>query len=69
MQGRLWNTNRVSTNKNKEVIIFARLVEEGKVNKVIKFWKISNKGWILPLSDETFEILKFKTFEIKLPKH
>ena len=33
-QDRLQNNDRVTTNKNKEALIFAQLIEEGKVNTV-----------------------------------
>ena len=39
---------------------FARLIEEGKVNKAKKILEENNKGGILPLSHETFEILQQK---------
>ena len=42
------------------MLIFARLIEEGKVNKAIKILEKANKGGILPLSHDTFEILPQK---------
>ena len=54
------NDNSSTTNKNKEVLTFARLFEEGKVNKAIQIFEKAKKGGILPLSDETFDILQQK---------
>ena len=53
----LQNNNRVSTNTNKDALTFAQPIEERKVNKAIKNLEKANKGGILPLSDETLEIL------------
>ena len=58
IEERLWNTNRVSTNKRKEVTTFARLIEKGKVNKAIIILEKSKEGGIQPLSDKTFDILQ-----------
>ena len=44
IEERLQNTNRVSTNKRKEVTTFARLIEKGKVNRAIKILEKSKKG-------------------------
>ena len=52
IQDRLQNNDKVTKIKNKEVLTFAR-----KVNKVIKILEKTNEGGIIPLSDETFEIL------------
>ena len=60
IQDRIKNNDRVTTNKNKETLTFALLIEEGKVNKAIKILEKANKRGILPLSDETFEILQRK---------
>ena len=60
MKKTLQNNNRVSTNKSKEAITFARLIEKGKVNKAIKTLEKSKRG-TQPLSDEKFEILQQKT--------
>ena len=57
---RLQNNDRVTTNKN-EALTFARLIEEGKVNKAIQILEKPKKGGILPLSDETFEIFSKKS--------
>ena len=57
IQDRLQNNDRVTANNNKEALTFAQLIEEGKVNKAIKK---ANKGEILPVSGETFEILQQK---------
>ena len=58
----LQNNGRVTTNNNKEALTFARLTE-GKVNKAIIILEKANKGGILPLSDETFEIFQPKYSE------
>ena len=42
------------------MLTFARLTEEAKRNRAIKFLEKANKRGILPLSDETFEILQQK---------
>ena len=60
IQDRLQNNDRVTASNNKEALTFAQLIEEGKVNKAIKISEKANKGGILPLSDETFEILQQK---------
>ena len=60
IQDRLQNNDRTTTNKNKEALTFARLTEEGKVNKAIKILEKANTGGILPLNNETFEILQQK---------
>ena len=52
------NDNSSTTNKNKEVLTFARLLEEGKVSKAIQIFEKAKKGGILPLSDETYDILQ-----------
>ena len=58
IQGRLQNNDRATTNENKEALTFARLIEEGKVNKVIE--KANTGGTPLQLSNETFEVLQQK---------
>ena len=58
VQDRLQNNDRVTANKNKEALTFVRLIEKGKVNKAIKILEKANKGGILPLSYDTFEILQ-----------
>ena len=63
IQGRPQNNDRVTTNNNKEALISARPIEEGKVNKAIKIIAKANKGGILPLSDETIKILQQKHTE------
>ena len=63
IQDRLQNIDGVTTSNNKEALFFARLIEEGKVNKTRKTFEKANKGGILPLSDETFEILQEKHTE------
>ena len=44
IEERLQNTNRVSTNKRKEVTAFTRLTEKGKFNKAIKILEKSKMG-------------------------
>ena len=63
IQDRLQNIDGVTTSNNKEALFFARLIVEGKVNKTRKTFEKANKGGILPLSDETFEILQEKHTE------
>ena len=64
VQDRLQNNWRVNTNKNKEALTFTQLIKEEKVNKAIKILEKPNKGGVLPLSDETFEILQQKHPEV-----
>ena len=68
IQDRLQNNGRVTTNKGNKSLTFARLIEEGKDNKEMKILEKANKGGILPLSDETFEILQQKHPKAH-PKH
>ena len=63
IQDRLQNIDGVTTSNNKEALFFARLIEEGKVNKTRKTFEKANKRGILPHSDETFEILQEKHTE------
>ena len=63
IQDRLQNIDGVTISNNKEALFFARVIEEGKVNKTRKTFEKANKGKILPLSDETFEILQQKHTE------
>ena len=58
VQDRLQNNWRANTNKNKEALTFTQLIKEEKVNKAVKILEKPNKGGVLPLSDETFEILQ-----------
>ena len=55
IQDRLQNNDRATTNKNKEALTFARLIEEGKVNKAIKFLEKTNNGGFLPFSVEMLQ--------------
>ena len=68
IQDRLQNNGRVTTNKGNKSLTFAQLIEEGKDNKEMKILEKANKGGILPLSDETFEILQQKHPKAH-PKH
>ena len=63
IQDRLQNIDGVTISNNKEALFFARVIEEGKVNKTRKTVEKANKGKILSLSDETFEILQQKHTE------
>ena len=55
IQDRLQNNDRATTNKNKEALTFARLIDEGKVNKAIKFLEKTNNGGFLPFSVEMLQ--------------
>ena len=69
IQDRVQNNGRVATNKNKKALTFSRLLEEGKVNKAIQILEKANKGGILPLSGQTFEILQQKHPEASKASH
>ena len=42
---------------DRKATLFARFMEDGKVNKDLKLLESSNKGGIQPLTEETFEVL------------
>ena len=63
IQDRPQNIDRVATKNSKEALTFGRIIEEGKVNKAIKILEKANRGWVLPLNDETFEVLQQKLSE------
>ena len=42
---------------DRKATLFARFMEDGKVSKTLKLLESSNKGGILPLTEETFEVL------------
>ena len=60
IQYRLQNNDRATANKNEEALNFTRLIEQGNVNNTTKILEKANKVGILPLSNETFEILQRK---------
>ena len=60
IQYRLQNNDRATANKNEETLNFTRLIEQGNVNNTTKILEKANKVGILPLSNETFEILQRK---------
>ena len=60
IQYRLQNNDRATANKNEEALNFTRPIEQGNVNNTTKILEKANKVGILPLSNETFEILQRK---------
>ena len=42
---------------DRKATLFARFMEDGKVNKALKLLESSNKEGMMPLTEETFEVL------------
>ena len=57
IQERLFKDNVKNQSSNRKTTLFARFMENGKVNKALKLLESSEKGRILPLTEETFEML------------
>ena len=57
IQERLFKDNVKNQSSNRKATLFARFMENGKVNKALKLLENSEKGGILPLTEETFEML------------
>ena len=60
IQERLYDDKHKIFYENRKAELFARYMEEGKVNKALKILERTNREGILPLTDETFEILQEK---------
>ena len=56
IQERLFKDNVKNQSSDRKATLFARFMENGKVNKALKLLE-SSKGGILPLTEETFEML------------
>ena len=57
IQERLFKDNVKNQSSDRKATLFARFMENGKVNKALKLLESSKKGGILPLTEETFEML------------
>ena len=57
IQERLFKESTKNQSSDRKATLFARFMEDGKVNKALKLLERSNKGGILPLTEETFEVL------------
>ena len=57
IQERLFKDSTKNQSSDRKATLFARFMEDGKVNKALKLLESSNKGEILPLREETFEVL------------
>ena len=54
IQERLFKDNVKNQSSDRKATLFARFMENGKVNKALKLLESSKKGGIPPLTDETF---------------
>ena len=57
IQERLFKDSKKNQILDRKTALFARFMEDWKVNKALKFLESSNKGRIMPLREETFEVL------------
>ena len=57
IQERLFQDSAKNQSSDRKATLFAQFMEDGKVNKALKLLESSNKGGILPLTEETFEVL------------
>ena len=57
IQKRLFKDNVKNQSSDRKATLFAQFMQDGKVKKAIKLLENSNKGSILPLIYETFEVL------------
>ena len=57
IQERLFKDSTKNQSSGRKANLFARFMEDGKVNKALKLLESSNKGGILSLTEETFEVL------------
>ena len=57
IQGRLFKDNVKNQSSDRKATLLARFMENGKVNKALKFLESSKNGGILTLTEETFEML------------
>ena len=57
IQERLFKGNRKNQSPDRKATLFAQLMEDGKVKKALKLLESLNKRGILPLTEETFEVL------------
>ena len=57
IQERPFTDSAKNQSSDRKATLFARFMEDGKINKDLKLLESSNKGGILPLTEETFELL------------
>ena len=57
IQERLFKDSPKNQSSDRKATLFARFMENGKVNKALKLLESSNKAGILPLREETFKVL------------
>ena len=57
IQERLFKDSAKKKSSDRKATLFVRFMEDGKVSKALKLLESSNKGGILPLTEETFEVL------------
>ena len=57
IQERLFKGSAKNQSSDRKATLFAWFMEDGKVGKALKVLESSNKGVILPLTEETFEVL------------
>ena len=57
IQERLFKGNRKNQSPDRKATLLAQFMEDGKVNKALKLLESLNKRGILPLTEETFEVL------------
>ena len=53
IQERLFKDRAKNQSSDRKATLFALFMEDGKVNKALKLLESSNKGGILPLTEET----------------
>ena len=53
----LFKDSAKNQSSDRKTTLFARFMKDGKVNKALRLSESSNKGGILPLTEETFEML------------
>ena len=57
VEGKTIPDSAKNQSSDRKATLFARFMEDGKVSKALKLLESSNKGGILPLTEETFEVL------------
>ena len=57
IQEKLFKDSAKNRSSDRKATLFARFMEDGKVNKALKLLESSNKGGILRLTEEIFEVL------------
>ena len=57
IQERLFKDNVKNQSSDRKTTLFPRFMENGKVNKALRLLESSEKGGILPLTEETLDML------------